>query len=210
MKRQEGSSGLPEGVSRPSLLGRRYSLVPLLPSHHEALYGMCLQDQIAFRWRYRGAQPQFEAFVRSLYGPNVLAQFVMEPKAVKGAVAGLQVAYNASLQDGTVYVASVSSAPRGSGALEGFALLVRHLFYCWNLRKLYLEVVEFNLEQFWSAVERGVLVEESRLREHTYFYGRYWDLATLVLYREQFEDFEASHPMLFAEGRQVSDDARQS
>jgi hypothetical protein len=69
----------------------------------------------------------------------------------------------------------------------GLALFLRYVFTCWNFRKLYMEVAEYNYEQFSSGAGRFFEVE-GRLREHFYYGGRYWDKLILTLSRETFRD----------------------
>ena len=84
----------------------------------------------------------------------------------------------------------VTDKQSGAGVLEAFALFVRYLFRLWPLRKLYLELPEFNLPQFASAVRVGLLKEEGRLRGDRYFDGAYWDQLVLAVYPTDAEEFE--------------------
>lgn len=165
------------------LIGRHFRLVPVIPPHHRAIYQLSIAEQVSFRWRFHGLIPTFEAFERNLHA-NVLVQFVVAPRSDLSAVAGLVVAYNANLQDGYVYVAAINDRSFGVGALEGLLLLIDYLFANWPLRKIYLEAPEFNVPQFESAIRRGLLKEESRLLEHRFYQGRFWDFITWAIYRD--------------------------
>jgi hypothetical protein len=183
-------------VEHPELNGRRFSLVPVAPQHHQPLYNLSVSQFINFRWRYHGLVPTFEMFERTLF-TNVLVQFVLVPNNDPRAVAGLAVAYNANLQDGWSYVATMSDPRAGAGSIEGVALLIRYLFSQWPLRKVYFEAPAFNVSQFGSGVRSGLMREEARLKEHRYYDGRYWDDITYAMYREDAAAFVEHNPTLF-------------
>jgi hypothetical protein len=56
-----------------------------------------------------------------------------------------------------------------SWALEGAALFIDYLFANWDFRKLYAEVVDFNLTQFASITDLPAFAVEGRLTEHEYY-----------------------------------------
>jgi hypothetical protein len=120
-------------------------------------------------------------------------------------VVGCVTTYNANLQDGTVYLAVVSDSRVGAGTLEGVVLFLRYLFVLWPFRKVYLEVPEYNLPQFASAVSEGVLKEEGRLREHLHFDGNYLDQYLFAVYRSDASKFDERYGgLLFATDRTES------
>lgn len=174
-------------LSPDVLRGRWYSLVPLTPEFHGAIYELAFRDQNVFRWRYRGTQPTAAAFEQSLYN-GVLCQFVICPNDTR-AFSGLVVAYNASPQDEFCCLAAITDQTASTGAVEGIALFLRYLFRHWPLRKIYLESVEFNAPQFASAVDAGLFKEEGRLKDHHYFDGTFWDLITYAIYREDTVEY---------------------
>lgn len=185
----------------PSLEGRWFSLVPLLPEQHRQLYELAVADQIGFRWRFRGAVPPFAVFEQTLH-QNVPLQLAVVPREAPQRLVGLASAYNMNFQDGTTFVGLVTDKRSGAGALEAFALFVRYLFRLWPLRKLYLELPEFNLPQFASAVRTGLLREEGRLRNDRYFDGGYWDQLILAMYPSDAEEFERHSGILGEPGQQ--------
>ena len=139
------------------------------------LYKLATEGETAARWRYRGATPDPQAFAAQLWA-DVLAQFVIE-RVADGRPVGLVCAYNANLRDGYVYGAGVcdpSFRNTGFGA-EALLLLADHLFRNWNFRKIYFESAAFNYAQFASGAA-GYFEEEARLKDHTFYDGRYWDL----------------------------------
>lgn len=182
----------------PTLEGRRFSLVPLTPEYHRAVYQLSVRDIASFRWRYHGAIPPYQVFEQSLY-TNVLVQFAIVPRQDPTQFVGLVVAYNAHFQDGYAFVAAVADRQSGAGTLEGVAILLRYMFAQWPFRKIYFEVPEFNVRQFQSAIDVGILQEEGRLIGHRYYSERYWDLVTYALYRERAMEFVRDTPGLFPE-----------
>ncbi len=75
----------------------------------------------------------------------------------------------------------------GVKALEGTVLFLNHVFRTWPFRKLYLETPQYNLDQFASGSGR-LLEEESRLRDHWYYDGQYWDHVVLSRWRERWDE----------------------
>ncbi len=189
-------SSVPDDTRPDSLHGRRFSLVPLTVEYHRFLYRLSVRDENTFRWRYHGAVPPFDAFERSLYA-GVLCQFVISPTGNPEKLAGLVVAYNASLQSDYCFLAIIADRGAGAGIFEGLALFLRYLLDHWPLRKIYLEAPEYNVVQFASLVRAGLLKEEARFKEHQYFAGRYWDLVTYAIYREDLLRFGERFDALF-------------
>lgn len=183
----------------PRLAGRRFSLIPLTPEHHYTVFRLSLAEEVNFRWRYHGAMPTWEAFESGL-NANVLVQFAVVSNQDPKSPVGLVTAYNANLQDGTVYLGAVGSRQLGGGVLEGFILMIGYLFDVWPLRKIYMETPEFNVSQFASAVEGGYLHEEGRLASHRYFSGRYWDHLIYAHYRDDYERLCTDIPALASPG----------
>ena len=166
-----------------STVGRWVTLRPVRPSDYDLIRAAELSDELALRWRHRGATPSPEAFAHSLW-VGVLTQYLVvtnhEPR-----VLGLVSAYDADLRAGTCFVgfARFGRDDHSPGMVEGIVLLVEHLFAHWPFRKLYGESIEFNTGDF-GGLFGPLLVEEGRLREHVYLAGRHWDLCYLALYRD--------------------------
>jgi RimJ/RimL family protein N-acetyltransferase len=171
----------------------RVTLAPVRPDDYAFLHWLATSDSIAYRWRYRGAPPVFESFVREVHA-DVFAQFVVRARA-DGERIGHVVAYAGDLRNRHVFVANVS-APHLRGhrtGAEAQRLFIGYLFSAFDFRKVYVEVPEF----VWSGIEgklrQDVFEVEGRLREHTFYKGRYWDQLLLAVYRERwFETHVAS------------------
>jgi RimJ/RimL family protein N-acetyltransferase len=167
---------------RPRTRGRWVSLRPVRSVDYELIRAAELSDDLAVRWRHRGATPSPEQFAQRLWA-GVLAQYLVVAHHDEHVV-GLVTAYDADMTSGTVWVGFVRFDSSGHSPLmvEGIVLLVDHLFEHWPFRKLYGETVDFNLAGLRNPLAR-LLVQEGRLREHVYAAGRYWDLHHLALYR---------------------------
>lgn len=168
-----------QATATTPLEARHVRLVPVGTTLLPFVHGLLSDPDISFRHLLAGEAPGPVGF-SDVVTRNVLVQFVIQLRMSQRPV-GLARAVAAHVGDRRATV-SVASAPRfmGSGlALEGAGLLVDYLFSCLGLRKVYAEVPEFNLSQFPGITEYMSL--EVRLRDHTYYAGRYWDLLVLAM-----------------------------
>jgi RimJ/RimL family protein N-acetyltransferase len=166
--------------------GRFARLRPLAQNDYAYLYDLSLSAKNNARWRYRGATPSPERFVSDLWS-GVLAQFMIETPAPRKR-AGLLVAYNADLANGTIYLGVLvdNAFHRKAWPMEAILLFVDYLFGNWAFRKVYAETTEFSAAHFASGA-KGLFEEEGRLRDHQYFQGRYWDYIHYALTRQRWE-----------------------
>lgn len=107
----------------------------------------------------------------------------------RGDSLGLVMAQHANFQDGYAYIGALGfhTRDRVPQMVFGFAIFIEYLFTCWPLRKLYLEVPEYNVAQFGSGI--GTYLDiEARLRDHVFYAGRHWDFLTLALYRDKWAE----------------------
>jgi len=151
--------------------------------------------QLAFRWRLHGAHPSPMEYADQVWA-GTLALFVVEaqPSADRpdGGLLGLVSAYQPDHRNGHCRVAAARLDPAGSADalfLGGVALFLDYLFQGWSFRKVYLETPEFNVGQFRSAIDRGVMRVEARLEEFVYLDGSYWDVLFLAVGREAWGRF---------------------
>ena len=185
-ERADGGDDVAPTPAPPLLVGRRITLLPVVPDHYQFLYELATSEEIGFRWRYGGQVPSYEVFVQQMW-TGVLTQFLIT-QTESGRALGLTVAYNADLRNGHAYIAAVMDQHEvlpGSG-VEANALFLDYLFTTWNFRKLYAEVLAFNLPQFSSGLG-SAFQEEGVLREHHYYGGRFWDQHLVAYYRETWE-----------------------
>ena len=188
---QPDAGGSKPGFAVPSLQGRTVFLRALTPNDYPHLHFAETSTELAPRWRFRGSTPSPDQWAQATV-QNVLAQFlVVERKGDRPL--GTVTVFDQNFQDGHAHLAAGRVKPNehSPAMMFGLALFLRYVFTCWNFRKLYMEVAEYNYEQFSSGAGRFFEVE-GRLREHFYYGGRYWDKLILTLSRETFRDRAAA------------------
>jgi RimJ/RimL family protein N-acetyltransferase len=167
------------------LASRRVRLRAVEPQDLDRLYRIASHPDVLAHWRYRGLTPSPEVFNQQLWA-GVLAQFIIESRESQ-TVLGFISAYNASLSDGFAFLQILLDPgySRAGWPHEGSILFVDHLFRCWPLRHLYLEALDANYKTL--AGSSGIFEEEGRLRDHSFFDGRYHDLVTATLRRSWWD-----------------------
>lgn len=150
-----------------------------------ALYLMAVAGEDAFRWRYRGATPSPDVFVQQFW-EGTTAAYVAVDRSTQSAM-GFVSLYNVNFHSNFGYMQALSTRSyiRTGLFIEAIVLAVHHWFEVWDFRKLYMEVPEFNLPQFGSAVGK-FLIEEGRLRSHERFGSQLWDHIIFALYAENW------------------------
>jgi hypothetical protein len=94
--------------------------------------------------------------------------------------------YGADFRNRHAYFGGALSQDRPSPyALEGFALLLDHLFSEFDFIKLYGTSLEPNIMSYHSAIG-SIVHEEGRLRRHEFFNGEYRDLLNFAIYRDEW------------------------
>lgn len=176
----------PPGFSPPSLEGRHVYLRTLTVADYPGIRLAEGGGDLGVRWRFRGSTASPEQWVQSIW-QAVLVQFLIVRRSDHEPI-GIVVAYRPSFQDQHAYlgVAAFPSRKRSPLMMFGTALFIEYVFTCWNFRKLYLELPEFNLSQFSSGLGR-FLEQEGRMREHLWYAGRMWDQVVLALYRDTWQ-----------------------
>jgi RimJ/RimL family protein N-acetyltransferase len=101
---------------------------------------------------------------------------------------GLTSAYSANLQSGTCYVGTVISPKyiRTGAGFKATLLFIAYLFKTWPFLKIYMELPEFNMDQFNSGSNRYFHLE-GRLKNHYYFNGTYFDELICAFYLEDLK-----------------------
>jgi RimJ/RimL family protein N-acetyltransferase len=176
----------------PSRTGRWVSLVPVTNRFVEFLYQLAINEENGFRWLLAGAVPPPDVFQQNLW-KGVLAQFVVLERRSSAPI-GVVVAYNPEFNHGFAYLgADFAPTVETTGlGIEAVDIFIEYVFGTYNLRKLYLEVPEYNLPSM-SHLAGGVFKEEGRLRQHTFYQGVYWDRHMLALYRQDFDSVPRTH-----------------
>ena len=104
---------------------------------------------------------------------------------------GFVQAYGLNLHEGWCYSLAYTSPEyrRGFGA-EATAGLLEYLFSEFPLRKVYADVLEFDMDTIKPLLGAG-FVEEGRFREHVWHGEQYWDMYRFAIYREAWQKFQA-------------------
>jgi RimJ/RimL family protein N-acetyltransferase len=170
--------------SQSDLVGNLVNLRACKQTDMQALYEMVLNDEVARRWRYNGAQPSYETFA-STFTNGVLTQYTVGLNSI-ASVAGLVTAYNPDLRNRFCYVSAYCDATLiGTGVgFEAIVLFISHIFQTWDFVKIYAEVAEYNYDS-WSSGEGSVFQVEGRLKNHLYQADRRWDQLVLAVYPDQ-------------------------
>ncbi len=190
------------GPSRASgssvhLGGRHTSLRLVDPSDYGFLSDISRRGDRLVKYRGRGVTHRPEQFVEYLWN-DVLCQFVVHRKS-DAAPLGLISCYRPDFTAGHAHFSIVMAdpSPMAGWQLEGLVLFLNYVFEVFPLRKLYVEISEFNEHQL-SHVLANYLDTEIILVEHEYLLGRWWDLRFASLSRTRFD--EASRVLLESVG----------
>ena len=87
----------------PTLAGRHVRLRPIYPGDYDYLYALMTDDELCWRYRYRGKTPSPEQFEQQLW-QSVAAQFVIEHVG-DGQRIGHATSYNANERAGFAHIA---------------------------------------------------------------------------------------------------------
>ncbi len=183
----QSSVSRPVGPDPGSLRrGKRSRLRTLRPSDAEMLYHIELSEEIGVRWRMRGATPSPAEHAQSHWAGS-LATFVIEKLANREAV-GIVSICDPALDQGRASIALMAfpGNERQPSVIEGAILAVNYAFAVWPIRKLYAEVLEFNLDQV-ASLSRHLFTEEARLTEWGFYGGHWWDLVYFSLTRQEWD-----------------------
>ena len=165
---------------------QRVRLRPINERDRSFLYELMTAPEAGGRVRFAGATPSPEKVAASLWD-SVLAQFVIEGMTA-GQPLGLVAITSANFRDGFAYVSALGlPSAQGPGLLiEAVLLTFNYAFLTWPFRKIYMESTEDSFQFFRSGLGR-FFEEEARLREHSFWNGRYVDVMILAVYRAVWE-----------------------
>lgn len=168
------------------LAGPRTSLRVVEPRDYPWIRDLTSRGTNLVQWRDRGQTTRPEQFVENLWA-GVVAQFVVERRST-GEPLGVVTCFGVDQRNRHAHLAVLFDPDAASGRgwrAEALVLFVNYVFEVFDLRKLYAEVLEFNLPEIASAVGRYV-AEEGVLVDHEYLGGRYWDMHLLAIHRDGF------------------------
>jgi acyl carrier protein len=175
----------PDQFGAPRLVSRHVYLKTIDPSDYSFLQMLETVGDPAPRWRHRGSTPSPDQWAQTLW-TGVLVQFMVVGVQSNKPI-GRVVVYQPNFQDGYAYFAAMRFETRDRSPLMGYGivLFLEYVFEHWRFDKLYMEVPEYNLDQFASGVGRFFEIE-ARLKRHFRMGGRAWDQLIVAVYREQF------------------------
>jgi RimJ/RimL family protein N-acetyltransferase len=152
------------------------------------IYQLMISDRSGGRVRFGGATPSPEQVSASLW-ESVLAQFVIEGVA-SGRPLGLTAITTPNFRDGFAYFSVLGSdEAQGHGmVVEGAFLTLQYVFATWPFRKIYMEATEESFQAFYSGLDR-FFIEEGCLKQHTFWNGRYMDMAIFAIYRDDWNRY---------------------
>jgi len=172
------------------LQGRRAFLRPIGPQDYRALYDMAACGANNSRWRLRGSTPEPDQFVSMLWG-GVSLQFGI-CAASDGRLVGLCSLYGEDASAGLARFAVLMSEEVQGDAwpIEGVTRFLDYAFLARSLRKIYVEVPEYNLEVFGLGLARYFELEAT-LSDYVAFAGRTWSQS---FYSCTFDDWRLRSP----------------
>ena len=188
-RNSRGTSPVPD-THAPVLATAEVQLKSIDTADLEYLYRLAMSPTPGYRWRYHGTQVTLERFVAELW-QSVLCQFVVVHRANKERI-GQVVAYSHDTHNQHLYLGAVFEdhyQGYGVGA-SAVAMFVEYLFDVYPLRKVYMEVADYNYAQIKSAVDRKLISHEGELLKHLYHKGSYSSVHLLAIYPEGHERAE--------------------
>ena len=167
----------------------------LRPAEHEDyywIYQLVTSPEVELQWHHHGELTSFDTFAARL-GDGSL-HLIVDDGA--GTRVGYASCYGMDFRNGHAAIAfafpsTVPAIFRASGPW----VFLDHLFRTYPFRKLYGEIVDFNLPRFRRGFRR-FFDEEGRLREHVFVNGAYRDVVHVSITREGFERGRASFSRL--------------
>lgn len=157
----------------------------VLPEDVEWLFHVEVVSNQLATWRLRGATPSRRVYEQTLMAGDA-EHFIVEVRSslINGAArVGIVSLYNHNHRDRHCFLsfASVGSSAQKRMALVGCLRVIDWAMSAASgMRKLYLEVPAYNLEQIASGVGR-MLRQEAVLRERQFFQGKYHDVYILSI-----------------------------
>lgn len=175
----------PASVDGLPRVGRHVRLRAVDPSDLGDLYRLEVASPAAVRWRFRGRTPSPEEHARSVWA-GVTATFVVASNTTN-AVLGLVSMYDYSAENQIAFISAIGQqdALQSGLMVEAAVLFLDYCFRVWNLRRVYLDAPEYNMDQFASVATVG-FAEEGRMIEAEFFDGRYWDRVFLGISRDRW------------------------
>jgi RimJ/RimL family protein N-acetyltransferase len=167
--------------------GRHTRVRPVLPSDYDWLYRVAMLSSAGSRWRLHGDMPNMEQFVQFLFQGSKATTIIED---LDSRPLGMVQVWNTDSVSGHSQItAFLSPEAEGKGwPLEGVLMFIDYAFRAFNLRKIYIEALDTELQSYKSLVGT-VLQQEGCFKQHKYVFGEYIDCYLFAIYRPQFDRF---------------------
>lgn len=173
--------------------GRWVILSPISADDYATLFSWRTDLGSMYLWQHQRRVPTFEEFAEGAVQlfRSTLTLIIRERRS--GNRIGLLQLYNINFQDGWAYFMMYLIESHRNRFYGGEAALAfgDYAFAYFNFRKVYAEVFGFNKFVLDSLLAQG-FIEEGRLRGHTFWNGKFWDVHHLALCRDKFNAIRES------------------
>lgn len=177
-------------MKNPFLIGERIYLRPL-EREDAAIFVPWVNDQeitrnlVLYRPMNRDGEEEFIARASKDHGGMVFGIALKKGDRLIGNT-GFHALHTKDRHAGFgILIGEKSEWDRGYGT-EATRLMIRYGFGTLNLNRIWLHVYEYN-ERGRRAYENAGFRVEGTLRQHSYRDGRYWDVVTMGIVREEWE-----------------------
>jgi RimJ/RimL family protein N-acetyltransferase len=183
----------------------RVALRPASKDHFDYLYRWRNDPQYLESCsvrRYPVSREEFDEEMRGDFQRDRHLQFIIYNKAGDHPM-GTIFSYNFNLVDGHVFLTTYLEEEfqnMGFG-VDAFLTLCKFLFDSYPIRKIYVEVYEYNSNSLGSLSK--FFSEEGRFKKHRYLKGEYWDLLRLTFWRDQLPLIDRLERRLTRQSRSV-------
>lgn len=171
-------------------IGVAVSLRPIEPPDYGPIYRAAVGPENGFGWRFRGRTPSPEEFETTLF-QGCLAQYVVAGS--DGRLIGLVSAYQHDADAGHCSAAFLridEGQSTAGGMIHGMRAFLSYLFTTFNLRKVFVDVPEYN-EWLLSGMVSSLFAVEGRQSGFYWHDGRLWDRILASVERRRFAEFTA-------------------
>jgi RimJ/RimL family protein N-acetyltransferase len=172
-----------------SLDGRFVRLRPITRADYTFLWQCRWRPEVMHLWTQGRTMPSFEQYAQELeagLSGHIVTLLLIETTAEQRPV-GFVVAYDYSLDDRYAFF-NITLAPAyadlGWGA-EALLLFLNYLFAFFDLRKVCMDVFDFNQHAVALLLRHGAR-QEGRFREQRYYQGKFHDVIRLGLMQEEW------------------------
>ena len=170
----------------PPLRGRHTLLRPALQDDLVWLYRIATTGAVGTLWRFHGSLLTIDAFA-ALVTRDAAALMVIESNESSPSRIGLVQLTQLNLRSHTAHLTAFldEEHQRKAWPIEALVNFVTYVFAAYNLRKIYAEVLETEMERYQPFVGT-MFEEEGRLRDHEFLFGHHLDVHILAITRDQW------------------------